>query len=998
MPTVLEALDKAAAIRLSRFWQAPALKQFITTGDVKHLRSLAKPSMFDYLPSGLLEALGMPKTVDEHGKRLLQACLAVGFESSLGQWLASAVAHDQPLDEQFDEACQVLRDLGCSVCLLAAQIAKREMPLMREDGVVSKAGRFIIGLSDADLRGLLDSRELGATERCGIGRLLAVHDAARFSELLWRMLDDKEVTNLDPEFWTVLVQRNAKHFVVLAERALDGLKFSHDRLQLAGALEEIDAARYGPLAERLCRDILKRAGRDLWMEARDAALWLVVKRGSEAFMDLKHYLAAPVESDPWRRKNQSEMKNEVLDEVVKRMGRQAIPLLEACFETDQPEVHYHALQLWTGFKDDSDVAAIMLRLRGAFSGADPATVARCVRLAGDWNPAAVEPDLWPLFGHKSRPVRQAVAACAARLGDSRVSKATELWAARRADARLAAVHWLKALATPAAVAELEARLDVEEDDDVRDGILLALESLGGGTAASSLDELRRRIRKTLAKLDGPPVAWLDPRKLPAPKLKDGTKLRPDWLLYLLHRQSRVKEMRPDIEARPLYAQIDRKTSGDLALAVAKAFFGSKLDAADRWTMAFAALVGDDRLVPLLTRQIKEWAEGVRGKLAEYAVQALALLGTDSALLAVDAMAIRYRSKNKNIGKAATEAFAAAAEARGLTTEELGDLVVPWLGFEPGQPRRVDTGKAQIEVRIDNGLKLAFRETATNKKLTKLPDSAPAEVKAEFKEVAASLKEAVKSQLLRLENLMVRQFHWTVGRWSELYLRHPLLIPFAQRLVWGLYDCSGKLSATFRALEDRSLTDALDEPFTLPAEGAVGIVHPLELTPEARQGWLKHLADYDIMPPFAQIERPVVTVRTDQRDLKYGDGVSGTELNAMTFKGRAERLGWTRGSVCDAGGIDHYLKRFPTAGVDAFVGVEGMFIGIDMYSDITLGDIFFVKHGSVEIGSYIYDAPEGLNDPRLVAFGDVPAIAFSEAMSDLAKIAAKSQTAGQAMED
>ena len=393
-------------------------------------------------------------------------------------------------------------------------------------------------------------------------------------------------------------------------------------------------------------------------------------------------------------------------------------------------------------------------------------------------------------------------------------------------------------------------------------------------------------------------------------------------------------MRADIEARPLFAQLDRSSSGDLALAVLQAFLASRADAEDRWTMGFAALVGDDRLVPVLSRQIKEWAESMRGKLAEYAVQALALLGTDAALLAVDAMAIRYRSKNKNIGKAASDAFAEAAQARGLTVEELGDLVVPWLGFEAGKPRILDAGKAKIEARITDDFKFAFRDLATNKKVAKLPDSVSPDVKSEFKELSAGLKEAVKSQLLRMETLMVRQFRWPAARWQELYLQHPLLLPFAQRLVWAAYEKDGKLAGTFRALEDRSLTTAADENYSLPSESQAGIVHPLELAPEARQAWLKHLADYDVVPPFAQLERPVVTVKPEQASTKFGVEVAGTELNAMTFKGRAERLGWTRGSVCDAGGINFYLKRFPAAGVDSSATDTGPLpraIGSSMYA-------------------------------------------------------------------
>ena len=84
--------------------------------------------------------------------------------------------------------------------------------------------------------------------------------------------------------------------------------------------------------------------------------------------------------------------------------------------------------------------------------------------------------------------------------------------------------------------------------------------------------------------------------------------------------------------------------------------------------------------------------------------------------------------------------------------------------------------------------------------------------------------------------------------------------------------------------------------------------------------------------------------------------AGTSVNGMTFKGRADRLGWTRGSVCDGGGITTYFKSFPAAGVDVFLGLEGMYIGIDMSSEIKLQNAFFVRAGSVKTGSYIYDEP------------------------------------------
>jgi hypothetical protein len=226
-------------------------------------------------------------------------------------------------------------------------------------------------------------------------------------------------------------------------------------------------------------------------------------------------------------------------------------------------------------------------------------------------------------------------------------------------------------------------------------------------------------------------------------------------------------------------------------------------------------------------------------------------------------------------------------------------------------------------------------------------------------------------------------------WRGLYLAHPLLRPFTQRLVWGWRDVAGKLHHTFRALDDASLTDVLDNAVTLPDEGSISLVHPLDLSDESRAAWLQHLVDYEIAPPFPQLDRPVVRVKPEDAGLKFGTHVHGTDLNAMTFRSRAEKLGWSRGSVCDGGGITTYRKVFSGAGTEAFLSLEGMYVGIGMEETIQLGELCFVKAASVKVGSYTYDEPCKDDDPRLIAFGDVPAVPFSEVMGDLTKIAGPS---------
>jgi hypothetical protein len=84
---------------------------------------------------------------------------------------------------------------------------------------------------------------------------------------------------------------------------------------------------------------------------------------------------------------------------------------------------------------------------------------------------------------------------------------------------------LRALGSRAAAEELKSHLDVEEDEDVRDALLLAIEKLTGAGKKIDPAELKRRIKKSVEKLEGPPVKWLDPKKLPVPKLKNSKKLQ-----------------------------------------------------------------------------------------------------------------------------------------------------------------------------------------------------------------------------------------------------------------------------------------------------------------------------------------------------------------------------------------------------------------------------------------------------------------------------------------
>ena len=119
------------------------------------------------------------------------------------------------------------------------------------------------------------------------------------------------------------------------------------------------------------------------------------------------------------------------------------------------------------------------------------------------------------------------------------------------------------------------------------------------------------------------------------------------------------------------------------------------------------------------------------------------------------------------------------------------------------------------------------------------------------------------------------------------------------------------------------------------------------------------------------------MKDDQRGQKMLRDYSGTSFNAMTFRSRAEKLGWTRGSVNDGGGVDAYRKVFPGAGVEAFLGLDGMYVGIGMDESITLRISALSAPRRVKVGGYVYDTPSDEADPRLIPFGEVPPVVFSE---------------------
>jgi len=388
---------------------------------------------------------------------------------------------------------------------------------------------------------------------------------------------------------------------------------------------------------------------------------------------------------------------------------------------------------------------------------------------------------------------------------------------------------------------------------------------------------------------------------------------------------------------------------------------------------------------LLLPRIQDWCENSRHKLAEYAAQAISLLPGNEPLMVLETLSNRYRSKFKNVGKACAEAFNAAATARGITADELGDLVVPDFGFDAEGTRRFDWQGGGVSARLGMDFKLTWFDPETEKEWKSLLTNAPDEIKTEVKTLTKLLREAVKGQTARLEMTLVRQRRWSVARWRELFENHPLLQSYASKLVWGIYDGTGGLLRTFRRYANGILADASGAMEELPETDAViGMIHPLELDAAALDAWRAHFARFRLKQPFPQLDRPVEVcdpLHGNRREISL---TNEKQLSAGTFRSRAEKHGWTRGSVIDVGGISSYYKVYPGAGIEVILPTEDFWVGCDPMDTLRLGAAYFVKAESVERGSYVYNEPQP-DDPRVMRFDQVPPVVWSETLSDLKAI-------------
>lgn len=388
-----------------------------------------------------------------------------------------------------------------------------------------------------------------------------------------------------------------------------------------------------------------------------------------------------------------------------------------------------------------------------------------------------------------------------------------------------------------------------------------------------------------------------------------------------------------------------------------------------WVLDAVIALGGERSVVALSEHVAAWpAQGDTGrKRAIAAMRAFVESGTDTA--ALELLNLRQSAVVPSVIEAIDDAIDTVLDQRKTSLSGLFDAVTPTLGLDERGTRTFTHEGRTLTVELDAHLVPRVHDADVDVDL----DHVPA-----WKALADELRDAVKVQSFRLEHGMVDGHRWPAAAWTRHIHEHPLLVTFARRLVWGAYSPDGTLLMTFRTAEDRTLLSRDDE-VKLPSNARVGVVHPLDVSDAERTAWATHFGDYEIIQPFDQLGRALSKVDPAERDATHTARFAAEKFKSGVIRDMLVRGGWKRD---DDFLRRTYERRFPGHGVVAIVTMDpGVEAGMATYDTL-----------DQTIPSIEFRAVAGRGKSRTaMPLGEVPPVAFSEAVLDVAETLAASRS-------
>ncbi|EEU1435119.1 WGR and DUF4132 domain-containing protein [Escherichia coli] len=332
---------------------------------------------------------------------------------------------------------------------------------------------------------------------------------------------------------------------------------------------------------------------------------------------------------------------------------------------------------------------------------------------------------------------------------------------------------------------------------------------------------------------------------------------------------------------------------------------------ESWAFTALGVLGNDDTARKLTPLIRAWPGESQHKRATVGLDILAAIGSDIALMQLNGIA--QKLKFKALQERAKEKIADIAESRELTVAELEDRLAPDLGLDDNGSLLLDFGPRQFTVSFDETLKPFVRDVSGSrlKDLPK-PNKSDDETRANdavnrYKLLKKDARTVAAQQVARLESAMCLRRRWSPENFQLFLVEHPLVRHLTRRLIWGVYSTENELLACFRVAEDNSYSTADDDLFTLP-EGdiSVGIPHVLEISPTDAAAFGQLFADYELLPPFRQLDRNSYALTETERNASELIRWAGRKCPSGRVMGLANK-GWMRGEPQDGGWIGWMIK-------------------------------------------------------------------------------------------
>ena len=398
---------------------------------------------------------------------------------------------------------------------------------------------------------------------------------------------------------------------------------------------------------------------------------------------------------------------------------------------------------------------------------------------------------------------------------------------------------------------------------------------------------------------------------------------------------------------------------------------------ESWVLQALGLVGNDEVARRLTPLIRAWPGESQHQRAVVGLDVLVGIGTDVALMHLNAIA--QKVKFKGIKNQAQERMARLAEALELTKEQLADRLVPDLGLEADGSMVLDYGPRKFIVGFDEALKpFVTDEAGKRKKSLPKPGAKDDEARAvpaeaRFKQLKKDARTLAGLQILRLEQAMVVGRRWTAEEFRTFLVAHPLLIHLVRRLVWAVYEDDAV--RTFRVTEDSTLADVQDDDFSIDDAATIGIPHPIDMPAGAAESWGEILSDYELLQPFSQLGRPIHRLSKQELESRRLDRHHDAEVPVGRVLGLMNK-GWERGEAQD-GGVVHWVSLPLPDGkheVRLWLGGAGIWTGMVSEQDgnPTIDGVTVVQRGQW-----------GWNDNEgVMAFGELPSSLTSDIIDTL----------------